>query len=322
MVPNSLLAPPASDPSEESRVIIGSRMLKEMLEHFPTTKGVKSDPQLVWSFTETEVGLKSFDTTSDKKAKMQISTELTINAGEFDEYFVNHPPITIAFHLREFGATIAYADSMNVSLVLRFTDPAAPLYIDIDGENDSSETLFVVSTSQVHGTPFRARSTETTDHTLPGSKRERDDRVATSSATKKLIRAVHPIEPQLQTQRSLSQAYSLASAPPQHLPDPYVQHLSRPTSNTVSVKAPGSDEPLFLPSSPQTSAANREASPCPLTGTHPFAVLEGHEANVKPEYMFHQPHDINVNANSVVEMELEATQKRQDESNFYPLFED
>jgi hypothetical protein len=37
------------------------------------------------------------------QGKAQISTELTINANEFDNYSIHTPPITIAFHLREFS---------------------------------------------------------------------------------------------------------------------------------------------------------------------------------------------------------------------------
>ncbi|KAF9010669.1 Rad9-domain-containing protein [Cyathus striatus] len=111
----------------------------------------KADPQLVWNFGDSEVGLKSLETSIDSRGKGQLSTELTISAEEFDVYDVYETPITIAFHLREFNATIAFADSMSLSLDLRFTDPAAPLFIDVEG--DSSDILFVISTSQVQGAP-------------------------------------------------------------------------------------------------------------------------------------------------------------------------
>ena len=42
------------------------------------------------------------------QGKAQISTELTINANEFDNYSIHAPPITIAFHLREFGVCKHY----------------------------------------------------------------------------------------------------------------------------------------------------------------------------------------------------------------------
>lgn len=45
---------------------------------------------------------------------------------------------------------------MTLNLDMHFTDPASPLYIDVEGDN--SETLFVISTSQV-ATQAGARST-------------------------------------------------------------------------------------------------------------------------------------------------------------------
>lgn len=35
--------------------------------------------------------------------RAQLATELTISADEFDLYEIAEPPITIAFHLREFN---------------------------------------------------------------------------------------------------------------------------------------------------------------------------------------------------------------------------
>lgn len=66
MFHGTLLAPSVLERSDESRIIIGSRMLKEMIEHFPPAKG-KSDPRLVWSFGATEVGVKSLDAGIDSK---------------------------------------------------------------------------------------------------------------------------------------------------------------------------------------------------------------------------------------------------------------
>lgn len=43
---------------------------------------------------------------------------------------------------------MTFADSLSLGLDIKFTDPAAPLFIDIEG--DLAETIFVISTSQVH----------------------------------------------------------------------------------------------------------------------------------------------------------------------------
>ena len=157
-----------------------------MIEHFPSAKGGgKSDPQLIWGFGDSDIRLKSWETGVDSKGnfysnptpgvtfklktvapgKSQLSTELTISAEEFEVYHIHSTPITIAFHLREFNvrsiaivispilthrasqATIAYAESMTLNLDIHFTDPASPLYIDVEGDN--SEALFVISTSEV-----------------------------------------------------------------------------------------------------------------------------------------------------------------------------
>ena len=169
--------------------------MKDMIEHFPSAKsGGKSDPQLIWSFGDSDIQLRSWETGMDAKGdcnsnptlgmtsksrtgttgKAQLSTELTISAEEFEVYNIHSTPITIAFHLREFNvrvnrvvlslilthwpsqATVAYAESMTLDLNIRFTDPASPLYIDVEGDN--SETLFVISTSEV-ATRAGARST-------------------------------------------------------------------------------------------------------------------------------------------------------------------
>ncbi|KAH7927158.1 hypothetical protein BV22DRAFT_1061582 [Leucogyrophana mollusca] len=148
LIPTSLLTPGIPDASNESRLTIGPRAIKDITEHFPSGRGTKSDPQLIWTFGDNDVEVKSLESSIDTKGKAQLSTELTISADEFDVYDVFQTPITIAFHLREFNATIAYAESMTLPIDLRFTDPAAPLFIDVEG--DESESLFVVSTSQIH----------------------------------------------------------------------------------------------------------------------------------------------------------------------------
>lgn len=308
----TLLAPSVSDQSEECRVIIGSRILKEMLEHFPTAKG-KSDPRLVWSFGETEVGVKSLDGGIDNKGKVQITTELTVNASEFDDYLIHEPPMTLAFHLREFSATIAYADSMNLSLVLRFTDPAAPLYIEIDGENDSAETLFVISTSQVHGAPIRVSNSA--GHTASGGpKREREERTVTPAPSKKLIRAVHPVDTPLNGSNNLTRVPSKpASSPvPRISPSGSCAHVLPPASALSRVsKEPDSCEPLFLPLSPNASDAAYKGLQFSST---PMAELS-------TEFPLRPINVLRSSQETFNETDIEATQKGE-RIDFRPLFED
>ncbi|KAF9241540.1 Rad9-domain-containing protein [Melanogaster broomeanus] len=154
LIPTSLLSPGVPESENESRLTIGPRAIKDITEHFFSGRGMKGDPQLVWTFGDTDVDVKSLESSIDAKGRAQLATELTVSAEEYDVYEIYAPPITIAFHLREFNATIAFAESMGSALDLRFTDPAAPLFIDVEG--DESECLFIISTSQIQGAPSNA----------------------------------------------------------------------------------------------------------------------------------------------------------------------
>lgn len=48
---------------------IGPKALKDMIDHFPNTKSAKSDPQLTWAFDESEVRVRSFETSVDMKGE-------------------------------------------------------------------------------------------------------------------------------------------------------------------------------------------------------------------------------------------------------------
>ncbi|KAI6002707.1 Rad9-domain-containing protein [Pisolithus albus] len=166
LIPSSLLSPGVPDSENESRLMIGPRAIRDITEHFPNGRGTKSDPQVVWTFGATEVDVKSLESSLDPRGRVHLATELTISADEFDVYEVFSPPITIAFHLREFNATIAFAEATSSLLELRFTDPAAPLFIGVEG--DESECLFVISTSQIQGTLADGQEPKTTDYAANG----------------------------------------------------------------------------------------------------------------------------------------------------------
>jgi len=234
------------DAINESNLTIGPRAVKDMIEHFPIAKGAKADPQLIWSFGESEVGLRSLESSFDPKGKAQLATELTISSEEFDVYNIYAVPTTIAFHLREFNATIAFADSMSLTLDLRFTDPAAPLFIDVEGDN--LDSLFVISTSQVHG----AISGAPTQHYQPSNnrKRERQDS-PTEVKNKKPMKAVQAVDRVVHPSHSLPRITPVAirrsdqEASSGGVPPPSDRGVSR--------------EPLFLPTSSQLSVAHEEA---------------------------------------------------------------
>lgn len=121
LTPTALMAPGIPDATNESILTIGPRAVKDMIEHFPIARGTKADPQLIWSFGESEVGLRSLESSFDPKGlsalwkfspiltlvvgKVQLATELTISSEEFDVYNIYAVPTTIAFHLREFNVS-------------------------------------------------------------------------------------------------------------------------------------------------------------------------------------------------------------------------
>ncbi|KAJ7901782.1 Rad9-domain-containing protein [Mycena olivaceomarginata] len=258
----SFLAPGVPDASNESHLTVGPRALRDMIEHFPVAKGARSDPQLIWNFGESEVEVKSFESSLDAKGRTQLATELTISAEEFDLYDVYSTPTTIAFHLREFNATIAFAESMSLALELRFTDPAAPLFIDVEGDN--ADTLFVISTSQVPGAPMPSQASTTNT-----KKREREETPRDFARIKKPMKAVQRTDAaslaEADRAASASRSQSLAmsrtsgSMPPPPVPQRSFQSQHDETFDAQMTPGPSRHkEPLFLPMSSQMSAADEQ----------------------------------------------------------------
>ncbi|KAF7361933.1 hypothetical protein MVEN_00538300 [Mycena venus] len=257
----SFLAPGVPDASNESHLTVGPRALRDMIEHFPVPKGARSDPQLIWNFGESEVEVKSFESSLDSKGRNELSTELTISADEFDLYDVFATPTTIAFHLREFNATIAFAESMSLALELRFTDPAAPLFIDVEGDN--ADTLFVISTSQVPGAPMASQAS-----TVNPKKREREETPRDFARIKKSMKAVQRTDAASvslahadRASRSQSTATSRTAGsmpPPPVLQRSYQSHHEETFDAQMTPGPSRHEEPLFLPMSSQMSAADEQ----------------------------------------------------------------
>lgn len=61
------MAPGVPEVSNESNLTIGPKAMKDMIEHFPLARGAKSDPQLIWSFGESDVELRSLESSIDTK---------------------------------------------------------------------------------------------------------------------------------------------------------------------------------------------------------------------------------------------------------------
>jgi cell cycle checkpoint control protein RAD9A len=69
-IPLALMAPGVPDTLDQARVHIGPAGLRNMLEHFPMQRGTKADPQLIWTFNESEVGLKTCESSMDKSMRL------------------------------------------------------------------------------------------------------------------------------------------------------------------------------------------------------------------------------------------------------------
>ena len=68
------------DPGEdESYITIGPKMLKDIIEHFPSVRGNKGDPQLVWGFANSEVIIRSMETSLDTRGELQNYDELDLS---------------------------------------------------------------------------------------------------------------------------------------------------------------------------------------------------------------------------------------------------
>lgn len=156
---------------------------------------------------------------------------------------------------------------MSLSLDLRFTDPAAPLFIDVDG--DYSNTLFVISTSQVNGGQSSVNLSPP-ENFANNRKRDREETPGEATRIKKPMKAAQRAEtPFGATAHPQSRAQSRVPGsmpPPTSLPRSAVYHPANlnlqcdamstpPPPSAASVRV---REPLFLPSSSQLSVADEE----------------------------------------------------------------
>jgi cell cycle checkpoint control protein RAD9A len=66
--PDSLVAPSVPESEQVSHVTLPARTIKDMLDHFPASRG-SGDPQLVWTFDDTEVSVRSFELGADSRGQ-------------------------------------------------------------------------------------------------------------------------------------------------------------------------------------------------------------------------------------------------------------
>jgi cell cycle checkpoint control protein RAD9A len=141
-------------------------------------------------------------------------------------------------------------------LEFRFTDPAAPLFIDLEGDN--VECLFVISTSQVHG--ITSSTQRTSSQAVNTRKRERSE--SETPKIKKSMKVVQPANPETYDNHSRQTSRVPGSMPPPSMPPPSAV-ANRSTfhaaashgSHQAGAQVTRPHEPLFLPAS-QLSAVD------------------------------------------------------------------
>ena len=111
---------------------------------------------------------------------------------------------------------------MGLCLDLRFTDPAAPLFIDVEG--DESECLFVISTSQINGSAapapqnsaqqLHARKRPCPNDEGEGSSKQRSE----TPRIKKPMKAVQRMDASTPTSTSKAQSDAQSMPPPSYIP--------------------------------------------------------------------------------------------------------
>ncbi|KAH9485464.1 hypothetical protein JR316_0002372 [Psilocybe cubensis] len=346
------MSPGVPHSSNESRLTIGPKTMKDLLEHFPVSRGARSDPQLVWTFNDDQVSLRSMESAVDSRGRGQLSTEISITTEEFDTYDLYEEPTTISFHLREFTATIAFADSMSFPMEVRFTEPAAPLFIDVEG--DMLEALFVISTSNV---PAGVTTAQHHSQRYNARKRERAQSTSETPRFKRPMKAAQPIGPGNDYNKSSSSSRENSHMdgsmpPPSIIPNrgsynlqPHSTSRTAGSSSVYDKLREVKKEPLFLPSS-QMSEANLDVLQSTGLGLENMdaeeltELLEGEGEEVDFSHISQQPpgesqhaggigeggfdHSMQVDQDDSFELEgLPATQERENaHKTFQPLFDD
>lgn len=147
---------------------------------------------------------------------------------------------------------------MTLALDMRFTETAAPLYIDAEG--DCVQGLFVIATSQPPGVPVP--TPQNTYRPMPNKKRDREDTGLNAQQPKRSAKIVSRVDVSSTASNAAQSRQSSRvpeSMPPPSFPGPgsflpIIAPLSQPSQPNCARKA---QEPLFLPSS-QLSVAETQ----------------------------------------------------------------
>jgi cell cycle checkpoint control protein RAD9A len=89
-----------------STFTLPARTLRDWLDHFSVALGpggggpsgpIRGESQLGWSFGKNEVRVKSWE-----GGAKELSTEIRVDKGEFDEYWVEEDKVELALPVKEF----------------------------------------------------------------------------------------------------------------------------------------------------------------------------------------------------------------------------
>ena len=153
----------------------------------------------------------------------QLATELALSSEEFNEYHIASVPASIGFQLKEFTvsvsfadqkcrshgfrqqATVTYADSMGLAILLRFTEPGNPIVIVL--ETDDTKCLFAISTTfdsvKIFPTPQSRRSTTSATPQRASLKRAREDANSEAGPAPGSSKSASPAVPHISRRKPL-----------------------------------------------------------------------------------------------------------------------
>lgn len=146
---------------------------------------------------------------------------------------------------------------------IRFTDTAGPLFITVEGDNSNS--FFVISTSQVHGSNQKSQ-------TLPGSRKKREREETTPADTprfKKPMKVVRETDNEDLSRSSRSRSGSMLPPRSSALRSQPHDSQTMPAPTPAMSTPQGNQEPLFLPVSSQpTHVDDHEITEDPAMPSH------------------------------------------------------
>jgi cell cycle checkpoint control protein RAD9A len=147
---------------------------------------------------------------------------------------------------------------MTLALDMRFTETAAPLYIDAEG--DCVQGLFVIATSQPPGVPIP--TSQNSYRSMPNKKRDREDTGLNVQQPKRSAKIVSRVD--VSSTASNAAQSRQSSRVPESMPPPSFPGMGSfpPTIAPLHqalqpISAKKAQEPLFLPSS-QLSVAETQ----------------------------------------------------------------